>query len=148
MAWNNYVPGESGIRTIPLSKELYKAVIKYHEDKKCTIQHIVDVAVIILWRTYNGGTETNEPANHVAERKVRNIVENNYPPGKKQNYKRIAVQFKGEKTFEWITKVEKLYMCDGVCDFVRRSVSYYLRMKGYIDDSIAKEIQEKQAQEK
>lgn len=139
------MPGVSPKRRIRISEKLFNAVKKFTEDKDCTIQHLFDVSVITLWRTYNGNTETNEPANCITEKVVRDILENN-PMPKGKHSKHIYVGFSGEQTFNWVIHIEKLYMCDGVQDFARRAISYYLRMKGYIDDDVAKMMLKKQPQ--
>ena len=137
--WNKYIPGETPNRRIRVSPELKNAIDDFINDKGCTIQHLFDASLITLWRKYNGNTESNEPANRITEKQVREILENNPMPGNKKK-ESIYIAFRGEKTFQWVLKVEKLYMCDGVMDFVRRSISYYLRKKGYLDDDIAQKI--------
>jgi len=141
--WENYIPGQSPTREVKISKDLYTAIVKYSEDKKCTIQHIFDISLITLWRIYNGNTESNDPANHVTENKVRQILIDNPMPGD-LNSKKIYVGFSGDMTFKWVCKLCQLYMCKGIIDFIRRSISFYLRKQGYVDDSIAKQIKEKE----
>jgi hypothetical protein len=142
MSWEAYRPGQK--RRVNISKDLFEAIKEFTKDKGCTIQHLFDAAVVTLWRKYNGNTETNDPASHLTEKQVRDILENNpMPSGDKDE--RIYIGFSGEQTFAWVLHIEKLYMCDGVQDFARRSISYYLRLKGYIDDSLAEKIRESHA---
>ena len=135
---------------VPISKELRQAIENFVNDKGCTSQHLFDISLITLWRLYNGNTETNEPASYATEQKIREILLNNPMPGSIKNYRThkkfntISVRFRGEMTYNWVCQLEKLYMFhDGVNDFVRRSICFFLRKEGYINDSKTTYLKEK-----
>ena len=134
--WENYFVNSSKPRTISISDTLRDSLDKYTIDKGCTIQDIFNNALITLWRIYNGQTESNKAKNPITESMVRNILNNN-PMPKSKKKKTIAIAFRGKNTFEWVCSIEDLYMVHGTEDFIRRSLSYYMRKKGYLVDDIA-----------
>ena len=138
MTWENFQVGDTG-RKIRIPQLLKEAVTQYTEDKKVSVQNLFDQALVTLWRMYNGNTETNEPVSPLAEQKIRAILSDN-PPPKGKSTERIYITFRGELTYKWVCKLEKLYMIHGIEDCIRRTISFYLRKKGYIKDEIGKKI--------
>ena len=135
--WKNYVPGKSPPRTVPVSKELYDAVKRFSEGKKCCMQFTFDSGLIILWREWNGDTETIKAKNHIKEMEIRNILMDNSPPGRIEREKRgsrfvptsyIRIRFDKhlDKPFKWMGYLEELRMIHSTNDGIRRILTYFL----------------------
>lgn len=130
--WEDYIPGTTPPRPITVSQELYDAVEQFSKDKGYTMQAIFNIALISLWRTWNGNTETNESKDAIAEMKVRDIFINSDMPGHVVDKKYIHLAFRGDMTFEWICKMEKLGWCRGIYDGIRRILTWFLTDQGYL----------------
>ena len=139
--WENYIPRESPARPVPMSEELFNAVKKFAEEKKCGMQFTFDSGLISLWRIWNGNTETNESAGYATEMKVRKILVDNSPPGEIKRKKKgkwstpcfvINIKFTGDTTFKWINYIEDLKMIHGLGDGIRRILTWHLREQGYL----------------
>jgi len=142
MTWERYGPRDPP-RPILVTEKLYKAIHQYAEDYDVAIQDIFNSAMVMLWSIYNGYTDSNEPKDPLAVDKVRKILMTNpMPKGTRMRY--IYVSFRGEETFQWVKKLEKLYMFNGITNFIRRALSWYRREEGYLEKNERKGLIKKE----
>jgi len=56
-------------------------------------------------------------------------------PGDKLS-EEIYLRFKGDVTYAWACSIVMLYSCEGLYEFIRRTICYFLRERGYLRDEI------------
>jgi len=147
--WDNYIVGEK--RVVTVSRELYEAAFRYHQKYKRSYQGIFDQALIMLWRIWNGYTETNDSCGTVAEMKVRNILNHHPMPGiinmKTNDKKHMVIGFKGEKTFDWMCDLERLSFFHSTGDGIRRIITWFLTENGYLKKIVDENIKDTKTDE-
>ena len=164
MSWDKYKPNIDPARPILISTPLHEAITKFTSDKGCTTQDIFNSGMSILYELYTGKSnplellnsepETKkiepsllEPKDQASSLKVRNILLNNPMPKGKKN-KHIYISFNGNGSYQWVRALEHRYFFNGIFNFIRRTISWYLRENNYLNDldntKIIQQIQEQQ----
>jgi len=166
MSWDKYRPNIDPSRPVPISTPLYEAIQKFTSDKGCTTQDIFNSGMSVLYEIYTGKSnplelldsesETKkvdssllEPKDQASSLKVRDILLNNPLPKGNKN-KRIFISFKGNGSYQWARALEHRYFFSGIVNFIRRTMSWYLRENDYLSDidntntNVIKQIQDQQ----
>jgi len=133
MAWEKYTPGFDGTRKVFVSKELYKAIEKCAKDKSCYVQQVFDYAVYSLWRIWNGNTTSIEAKDKLTEMEVRNYISGSAMPRlSKKLEKKIHIQIRGDRIFEWLELLEGIQIIRNTRDGIRRIITWYLKEQKYL----------------
>ncbi|RLI63757.1 MAG: hypothetical protein DRO67_05245 [Candidatus Asgardarchaeum californiense] len=133
MSWDAFTVGQKQ-RPIKISNLLNYGVYRFCRDTKRPRSSIFDMALIKLWKIYNGGGTSNVPLNEESMDIVSNILLDNPMPGKisRSETHYIYASFRGEKTFNFASEILRNYGADSMNDLIRRVVTWFLNEKGYL----------------
>lgn len=128
MAWETFDVEHDNVRSIIISSELNDKINKFIEITGIHRSNLFDMAIVRLWRIWNGGTTEDGPDGSLSSMKVRNILLKHPMPGKidYKNKHFLYAGFKGEQTYKFGHELQSLYFVSSITDLIRRTVTWFI----------------------